>query len=171
MLDYRGYGDSQGSPSESALQQDALAAVDYCVGRAQGAPVIIYGESLGGAVGIYASVNSKHRQNIGGLVLQNTFTSIPDMVDQVGHRYLHLYLIPSFTIPQLFGPLKHFKSFILNNFWPSDQVHSPPPSVAVLLPYFAFGGAAFPVAFSSFLTVDAWQLLPQVSCPVLFLSR
>ena len=83
MLDYRGYGDSQGSPSESALQQDALAAVDYCVGRAQGAPVIIYGESLGGAVGIYASVNSKHKQNIGGLVLQNTFTSIPDMVDQV----------------------------------------------------------------------------------------
>lgn len=170
MLDYRGYGDSQGSPSESALQQDALAAVDYCVGRAQGAPVIIYGESLGGAVGIYASVNSKHGQNIGGLVLQNTFTSIPDMVDQVGHRYLHVYLIPSFTIPQLFGPLKHFKSFVLRNFWPSDQVHSPP-SVAVLLPYFAFGGAAFPVAFSSFLTVDAWQLLPQVSCPVLFLSR
>jgi hypothetical protein len=83
MLDYRGYGDSQGSPSERALQQDALAAVDYCVRHAQGAPVIIYGESLGGAVGIYAAVNSKHKQSIGGLVLQNTFTSIPDMVDQV----------------------------------------------------------------------------------------
>ena len=84
-------------------------------------------------------------------------------------------------MPQLFGPLKHFKSFILNNFWPSDQVQLPPPSprscrfciitVAVLLPYFAFFWAAFPGAFSSFLTFDAWQLLPQVSCPVLFLSR
>ncbi len=62
--------------------QDALAAVDYCVSRAQGekywftadmsrhknvsgAPVIIYGESLGGAVGIYAAVSSKHKHSIG----------------------------------------------------------------------------------------------------------
>jgi hypothetical protein len=30
-----------------------------------GAPVIIYGESLGGAVAIYAAVNSKHKQSLG----------------------------------------------------------------------------------------------------------
>jgi len=104
MVDYRGYGDSQGEPSESALQQDALAAVEYCISRAQGAPVIIYGESLGGAVGIYAAVNSKHKKSLGGLVLQNTFTSIPDMVDQ------------------LFRPVRHLKGLVLNNFWPSAQL-------------------------------------------------
>lgn len=106
MLDYRGYGDSQGSPSERALQQDALAAVDYCVSRAQGAPIIIYGESLGGAVAIYAAVTSKHTKSLGGLILQNTFTSIPDMVDQ------------------LFRPVRHLKRLVLNNFWPSDQLLS-----------------------------------------------
>jgi hypothetical protein len=34
-----------------------------------GAPVIIYGESLGGAVGIYAAVSSKHKQSIGSASL------------------------------------------------------------------------------------------------------
>ena len=51
--DYRGYGRSEGRPSEAGLQLDAAAAYDDLVAR--GVPparIVCFGESLGGAVSI-----------------------------------------------------------------------------------------------------------------------
>ena len=76
VFDYRGYGRSQGRPSEEGTYRDAQAAYDWL--RQKGFPgtnIIAFGESLGG--GIAAELAS--REPVGGLVLQSTFTSIPDM--------------------------------------------------------------------------------------------
>src|SRR5690606_13083866 len=51
IFDYRGYGDNPGSPTESGLHKDALASWKYL--RQQGwqpGQIILFGESLGGAV-------------------------------------------------------------------------------------------------------------------------
>lgn len=76
LLDYRGYGRSEGRPTERGTYLDARAAYDWL--RHQGfAPkhILVFGESLGGGVAseLAASVET------GGLILQSTFTSIPDV--------------------------------------------------------------------------------------------
>jgi|SRR5579859_1677068 len=76
VFDYRGYGHSQGRPSEKGTYLDAQAA--YAWLRHRGVPgdhIIAFGESLGGAVAAELAV----REKLGGLILQNTFTSIPDI--------------------------------------------------------------------------------------------
>jgi len=76
VFDYRGYGRSQGRPSEEGTYRDAQAAYQWLrQKRFSGVNIIAFGESLGG--GIAAELAA--REPVGGLVLQSTFTSIPDM--------------------------------------------------------------------------------------------
>lgn len=74
LFDYRGYGLSQGSPSEKGTYEDARAAFEW-LKRKGLARIIPYGESLGGGV---ASELCLHEPAY-GLILQSTFTSIPDI--------------------------------------------------------------------------------------------
>jgi uncharacterized protein len=76
VFDYRGYGRSQGRPSEEGTYLDAQAAYQWLRQRGfPGTNIIAFGESLGG--GIAAELAS--REVLGGLVLQSTFTSVPDV--------------------------------------------------------------------------------------------
>lgn len=49
MLEYRGYGFSQGSPSEEGLYMDAQAGIDYLMSRSDvnTDEIIVFGRSLG----------------------------------------------------------------------------------------------------------------------------
>ena len=73
LFDYRGYGRSEGKPSEEGLYLDGEAAWRWAAERRQ--PVILYGESLGGAVAIELAV--RHPPAL--LVAQSTFTSLREM--------------------------------------------------------------------------------------------
>jgi fermentation-respiration switch protein FrsA (DUF1100 family) len=75
-FDYRGYGLSEGRPSEEGTYLDAQAA--YAWARAKGfqpSGILAYGESLGGGV----ASELCRRETVGGLILQSTFTSIADI--------------------------------------------------------------------------------------------
>ena len=50
MLDYRGFGDSPGTPSEPGLIQDALAAYALCHDSLGASSVVVWGHSLGSGV-------------------------------------------------------------------------------------------------------------------------
>jgi fermentation-respiration switch protein FrsA (DUF1100 family) len=76
VFDYRGYGRSQGRPSEEGTYRDAQAAYQWLRQRGfAGANIVAFGESLGGGVAAELAV----REPVGGLVLQSTFTSIRDV--------------------------------------------------------------------------------------------
>lgn len=76
VFDYRGYGRSQGSPSEKGTARDAEAAYQWLRQKGCAATnIIAYGESLGGGVAAELAA----RQPLGGLILQSTFTSVPDI--------------------------------------------------------------------------------------------
>jgi fermentation-respiration switch protein FrsA (DUF1100 family) len=81
ILSYRGYGSSTGVPSEAGLKIDARVALDYLINREDLKDSIIYvfGRSLGGAVAI--DILSKDCSRVKALILENTFTSIHDMID------------------------------------------------------------------------------------------
>lgn len=76
-LDYRGYGRSEGRPSEAGAYQDAAAAFDYLVETRRAPPgtIVVYGRSLGGAVATWLAA---HRAP-GALVLESTFTRLTDI--------------------------------------------------------------------------------------------
>lgn len=85
MLEYRGYGLSTGTPNEKGLAVDAQTGLDYIRNRAdlKGNEIVIYGQSLGGAVSIDLVAKNKGTGDIKGLILENTFLSIAKMIPNV----------------------------------------------------------------------------------------
>ncbi|HEY3129175.1 MAG TPA: alpha/beta hydrolase [Acidobacteriota bacterium] len=109
IIDYRGYGKSEGSPSEQGLYYDAQGAWDYLLSRRGILPsrIVIFGDSLGSAPAI--DLASKVRP--AGLIVQSGFTSAPDMAAAVMPflpRFLmrtkmdSVHKIPSVRCPKLF---------------------------------------------------------------------
>ncbi|KAG9758293.1 alpha/beta hydrolase BEM46/Esterase/lipase/thioesterase, partial [Aureobasidium melanogenum] len=82
MLQYRGYGLSTGNPNEKGIAIDSQTGLDYIRGREDlnKTKIVIYGQSLGGAVSIGLAVKNKDRGDIAGLILENTFLSIKKMI-------------------------------------------------------------------------------------------
>lgn len=81
LLEYRGYGRSEGTPSEEGLCMDAQAALDFLLTRSDinTEKILVFGRSLGGAVAIDLATRSENKEKIAALLLENTFTSIPDI--------------------------------------------------------------------------------------------
>ncbi len=80
LLDYRGYGKSDGKPSERGFYQDAEAAYDWLA--AQGyAPqqIVIHGESIGSAVATRLAT----KRRCAGLILEAPFTSVQAVAGRV----------------------------------------------------------------------------------------
>ena len=77
IFDYRGYGRSSGVPSEAGILADARAARRWLSDRTgvQEPDIIVMGESLGGGVAVDLAAKDGAR----GLVLESTFTSLPDV--------------------------------------------------------------------------------------------
>jgi len=72
-VEYRGYGKSEGSPSEAGIYLDAQAAYDYLVKERGIAPrkIVVFGVSLGTAV----ATDLASQREVGGLVLEAPFPS------------------------------------------------------------------------------------------------
>lgn len=77
IFDYRGYGKSEGVPSEQGLYRDIEAAYSYLVEKREIAPedIILYGESIGGGVVIELAAKT----SVGALITEAAFTSVKDM--------------------------------------------------------------------------------------------
>jgi len=80
IIDYRGYGNSEGDPYEEGLYRDARAAYKWWDTQKRGAreKLILLGESLGGSVAVDLAQNAAPA----GLILQSTFTNARDMARQ-----------------------------------------------------------------------------------------
>jgi fermentation-respiration switch protein FrsA (DUF1100 family) len=90
IIDYRGYGQSEGKPSEQGLYADSEAAWRYLMSE-RGIPprqIIIFGRSLGGAVAAWLAARHQPRM----LILESTFTSAPDMAAEL-YPFLPTHLL------------------------------------------------------------------------------
>ncbi len=127
IIDYRGYGRSEGKPNEEGTYRDAQAAYDYLTGRARppamsrvaatplhaGAPhlaprsIVAYGESLGSAI----AADLANKVDVGGLILEEAFTSTGDVGQKmfpflpvrwlVRNKYDTLSKLPRIKVPLL----------------------------------------------------------------------
>jgi fermentation-respiration switch protein FrsA (DUF1100 family) len=96
---------STGQPDETGLYLDGQTALDYLRARAETSDhrLIIYGQSLGGAVAIKLVAKNQHVGDIAGLILENTFLSMRK-------------LIPSVL------PIARYVTLLCHQVWPSDTV-------------------------------------------------
>lgn len=80
-IDYRGYGQSSGSPSEAGTYLDAEAAWQHLI-AARGldpARILIFGRSLGGGVATWLAAKVR----AAGVVLESTFSSMPEVAQRL----------------------------------------------------------------------------------------
>jgi len=77
IFDYRGYGRSDGKPTEKGTYLDAEAAWQYLVERRGLSPkqIIVHGRSLGGAI----AADLAARRQPAALIVESAFTSVPDL--------------------------------------------------------------------------------------------
>jgi len=77
IVDYRGYGNSSGKPSEQGLYRDAEAAYQWLVEERGVVPerIVVFGRSLGAAVAAHVAAEKP----VGALILESGFTSVPDL--------------------------------------------------------------------------------------------
>jgi len=81
IFDYRGYGRSQGSPSEAGTYRDAEAAWRYLTEqrRIPARNIVLFGRSLGAAIAAYLAT----RHTPGALIIESAFTSVPELAADV----------------------------------------------------------------------------------------
>ncbi|MBD2679122.1 MULTISPECIES: alpha/beta hydrolase [Nostoc] len=113
LIDYRGYGRSEGSfPNEKRVYEDAATAWNYLL-QQQIPPkqIFIYGHSLGGAIAIDLAV--KHPE-AAGLIVESSFTSIRELIAYrkkfgmfpvdliLTQRFESIQKLPNLKVPVLF---------------------------------------------------------------------
>lgn len=111
IFDYRGYGRSEGSPNEAGILADAQAARAWLAKRAgiQEQDIVLYGESLGGGV----MVDLASRSPAKALILESTFSSLPDVASRAFpwipvRTLMRTRLDSASKINQFHGPLLQF---------------------------------------------------------------
>ncbi len=101
IIDYRGYGNSKGKPSEKGIYLDTKAGYDYLVNTRKIQPehIILYGESIGGA----AVIDLASKTKVGALITEETFSSAVDMAKRI------YPFLPSFLFSVRFDSLTKIK--------------------------------------------------------------
>lgn len=85
-IDYRGFGKSTAElPSEDMAYEDARAAWDWLARRYPDRPRYVFGHSLGGAIAIDLAAKVVDEE---GVIVEGTFTSIPDVASTMKFGWL-----------------------------------------------------------------------------------
>ncbi|KAM9354487.1 lysophosphatidylserine lipase ABHD12-like [Pholidichthys leucotaenia] len=95
-LDYRGFGDSIGEPSEAGLTSDALYLYNWVKTHSRGSVVCMWGQSLGSGVATNAAVKLQEQGSaVDAVILEGPYTRIGEVVDN--HRLTQMYkFLPGF---------------------------------------------------------------------------
>ncbi|MBW2317687.1 MAG: alpha/beta fold hydrolase [Deltaproteobacteria bacterium] len=101
LVEYPGYGRSDGSPSQEQITESFVAAYDHIIKRNDVDPtqIVLFGRSLGG--GVVCALAAK--RPCAALILMSTFTST--------RSFANKFLIPSILILDPFDNLKFIESF------------------------------------------------------------
>lgn len=124
LVDYRGYGDSSGLPSNLALLEDAKTAYKYINQHYHYNDIIIWGESLGGIAAIWTA----HKYKANALVLLSTFADIKTIIDKLDINESLKKMMKKFADGELMNNGEWIKDVDI----PTVIIHSP---VDDLLPY------------------------------------
>lgn len=109
ILDYRGYGASQAKPSLQGMQLDIDAAMRDLLTRRQVDPdrIVVYGQSLGGALAITYAAHCAYRAHIRAVVVDSAFSDYRGIVrEKLADTWLAwpLQWLPALTVDDTYSP-------------------------------------------------------------------
>lgn len=110
LFDYRGYGASDGTPTLAGVQQDIEAAMQILLLRTDidHDRIVVFGQSLGGALAAYYVAHSQSRDAIRALVIDSAFSSYRGIVrEKLAATWLTwpFQLLPALSVDERFSPL------------------------------------------------------------------
>ena len=110
LMDYRGYGHSPGTTTLDSIHQDAAAMLDHVFAMEDIDPerVVIFGQSLGGAVATTVLAHSPYRERVRALVLEGVFAGYRQITrEKLADFWLTWPLqVPlSYTVSERYRPL------------------------------------------------------------------
>ncbi len=114
LIDYRGYGASAGSPSLAGAQQDIDASMQTLLARSDidTNRIVVYGQSLGGALAAYNVAYSPYREHVRALVVESAFSSYSGITrEKLASTWLTwpFQWLASLTVDESFSPLPAMK--------------------------------------------------------------
>lgn len=95
IFDYHGYGSSEGKPSPKATVEDGHAALRYIHELYPNRPIVVFGQSLGGAVALRTVIDMKNEIPVKLVVVDSTFSSYRSVARRVmAHNWITWLLQP-----------------------------------------------------------------------------
>ncbi len=109
LLDYRGYGHSQGQPYIPAIFQDVEASLKWLRSRFPERNIYLLGQSIGSAIATTSMALFKDEYNLSGLVLDASFTGYRDVAQYVTSSSVITWLMWPFTwlLPTQWDPVDY----------------------------------------------------------------
>ncbi|MFP4581465.1 MAG: alpha/beta hydrolase, partial [Candidatus Sumerlaeia bacterium] len=122
IIDYRGYGRSQGKSYEAGLYGDAHTAWNYLTmnRKIPKEEIVFFGRSLGGAVAAWLAAHLGKKHQPAALILESTFTSLPDVGAKI-YPWLPVRLMAREKYPTI-DRLQNIKCPILIAHSPDDDL-------------------------------------------------
>ena len=103
LLDYRGYGLSEGDPDLEGAQADIQLGLDWLARsrRLEGAPLVLFGQSLGGAMATGVLARERNDGFVDCVMLEAPFASYRDVASDVMARSWLLWPLRWMVLPTL----------------------------------------------------------------------
>ena len=119
-FDYRGYGISQGKPDIKGVLQDGLEYTEavFKDNKVDKRNMVLYGQSLGGAVAAHIARYSPYADKFKVLVLESTFTSWRSIAKEVAasNFFTYIWQYPvSWSIPKEYSTIDNIKYSKIKN--------------------------------------------------------
>lgn len=103
LIDYRGFGKSEGTPSMPEVFLDIEAGFDWFIQQSSDKPIFLLGQSIGASMGIYfAATSPAAQQHLAGVISDSAFT---DYYEIVRHAAASTWIT---------WPLQHLAAWLMN---------------------------------------------------------
>lgn len=109
LMDYRGYGHSEGEPYLPAIFQDVESTLIWLRKRFPERKIFILGQSIGSAIAATSMAQLKDKYQLSGLILDSSFTSYRSIAQKVTASHFITWLAWPFTwlLPTQWDPIEH----------------------------------------------------------------
>lgn len=113
LFDYRGFGKSQGYPDLPKVVSDVDMVLAYALNRIDNKKLIVFSQSLGASIGIYAVANSLYRENILAFISISAFHDYQEIAQELLSNSWITWLFQwplSKTVNNDYAPIKYVGS-------------------------------------------------------------
>lgn len=121
LVEYRGYGLSEGIASEKGFYKDAECAVNYLFTRSDidHKKIIVFGQSIGGAVVIDLAL--KFNDKLFAVIVENTFTTLPEIGRELFSSFPGINFLPDFFFKNQYRSIEKLKFITMPGLFISGQ--------------------------------------------------